>query len=237
MPLPVGLGGEERIEHARRDVGDMPTPVSVTAINANCPGRTSGFCRAIGVVEIGVGGFDRELAAVRHGVAGVDRDVEDGVLELLGVGVDRPQAGRGHGLDLDVLAQGRMQQIRHVGDHLVGVERLRRQRLLAREREQPLGQRGGALAGDGGGIEKTLDAVVALGDAALDQVERAHDDAQHIVEVVGDAAGELAERLHLLRLTQLTFGRFAACHLIEQLPVGERKPVAGGGECCEGARG
>ena len=93
-----------------------------------------------------------------------------------------------------------MQEVRHGGDHLVGVERLWRQRLLARESEQPLRQRGGTLAGDGGGIDKTLDAIVALGEAAFDEVERSHDDAQHIVEVVGDASGELAEGFHFLRL-------------------------------------
>ena len=39
----------------------------------------------------------------------------------------------------------RVQQIRHVGDHLVGIDRLRRQRLLARERKQALREDGGAL--------------------------------------------------------------------------------------------
>jgi len=47
-------------------------------------------------------------------------------------------------------------------NHLVGIERLRRQRLLPCEGKQPSRQCRGALAGDGGGIEKTLDSVVAL---------------------------------------------------------------------------
>ena len=39
--------------------------------------------------------------------------------------------------------------------------------------------------------------------------EVAHDGRQQIVEVVRDAAGELADRLHLLRLTQLLLGALA----------------------------
>ena len=38
---------------------------------------------------------------------------------------------------------------------------------------------------------------------AVDGVEPAEHQRQHVVEVVRDAAGELAERLHLLRLAQL----------------------------------
>ncbi len=39
--------------------------------------------------------------------------------------------------------------------------------------------------------------------AAVQQLQRAHDDGQHIVEIVGDPAGQLTDRLHLLRLAQL----------------------------------
>ena len=71
----------------------------------------------------------------------------------------------------------------------------------------------------------------------IDEIERAHDDAQHIVEIVGDAAGELTERLHLLRLAELAFRRLAAADLVEQLPVGGGQPVARGGEGSEGVAG
>ena len=104
-------------------------------------------------------------------------------------------------------------------DHLVGVERLRRQRLLAGKGQQPLRQRGGPLGRRRRRGEETLDGEVALLDAAGDEIVRAHDHAEHIVEVVRDAAGELAERLHFLRLPKLAFGRFAARHLLEQLAL------------------
>ncbi len=42
-----------------------------------------------------------------------------------------------------------------------------------------------------------------MDELAVDGVEPAEHQRQHVVEVVRDAAGELAERLHLLRLSQL----------------------------------
>ena len=63
-----------------------------------------------------------------------------------------------------------------------------------------------------------------------DEIVRAHDDAEHIVEIVGDAAGELAERLHFLRLAELVFHLLAPVHLLEQLIVGHKQPVVRGGK-------
>jgi hypothetical protein len=39
------------------------------------------------------------------------------------------------------------------------------------------------------------------------QLQIAEDDGQEIVEIVRDAAGQLSERFHFLRLTQACFGR------------------------------
>ena len=38
------------------------------------------------------------------------------------------------------------------------------------------------------------------------EIEAADDDREHVVEIVGDAAGQLADRLHLLDLAQLRLG-------------------------------
>ena len=45
-----------------------------------------------------------------------------------------------------------------------------------------------------------------LGKVSPDHVEAADDDGEQIVEVVSDTAGELADRLHLLRLAQKLLG-------------------------------
>ena len=93
---------------------------------------------------------------------------------------------------------------------------------------KPLGQHRGALGRAGRGVEEALDAEVALADAPRHQVVRADDDAEHVVEVVGDAAGELADRLHLLRLAQLAFDLFAPADLLDELHVGRHQLIARG---------
>jgi hypothetical protein len=40
---------------------------------------------------VDIGGAHIELAAVRHGVARIDREIDDDLLELGNVGLDRPQ--------------------------------------------------------------------------------------------------------------------------------------------------
>src|SRR3546814_9799892 len=54
-------------------------------------------------------------------------------------------------------------------------------------------------------------------------LEPADDDREHIVEVVRDAAGELADRLHLLRLAQPRLGGLALGHFGAQRIVGTFK--------------
>lgn len=75
-----------------------------------------------------------------------------------------------------------------------------------REGEQALGQPGGALRG-----------LMDLGQQCPwpafryvpeRQLQIAEDDRQQIVEIVRDAAGQLPERFHLLRLPQAGFGGF-----------------------------
>src|SRR3954451_23408487 len=44
------------------------------------------------------------------------------------------------------------------------------------------------------------------GDGVCENADAAGDDGEDVVEVVGDAAGELTDRLHLLRLAELRLG-------------------------------
>ena len=107
----------------------------------------------------------------------------------------------------DILVQRPPQHILHAGDQTADIDRRHVERLAARESEQALGQRRGALGGGHGGVDIARDAVGAPGrQMALQQVERPDHAGQHIVEVMRDAAGQLAHRLHLLRLTQRLLG-------------------------------
>ena len=81
------------------------------------------------------------------------------------------------------------------------------ERLAPREGEQAMGQRGGAVGRGRRQRRVALDFGVApLRDALLHQIKRADNAGQQIVEIVRDAAGELADRFHLLRLAQLLLG-------------------------------
>jgi hypothetical protein len=60
-------------------------------------------------------------------------------------------------------------------------------------------------------------------DPALGELEPAEHDRQHIVEVVRDAAGQLADRVHLLHLAQPRLGLFADDRRLGQLSVGLAK--------------
>ena len=89
-------------------------------------------------------------------------------------------------------------------DQRVDVDLTRLQRLLAGEGEQVPGQVGAAIGGfvDHLGDSRELRIVR---DAFGQDSDGAGDDGQNIVEVMRDAAGQLADRLHLLGLAELCF--------------------------------
>src|SRR6185503_12197567 len=87
-------------------------------------------------------------------------------------------------------------------DDVVEVEDAGHEDLLAAEGEQLPGEGGGAVPGleDLGDLAAGGVAVVEAGDHELGVAD---DDEQEVVEVVGDAAGEAADGLHLLGLAEL----------------------------------
>ena len=91
--------------------------------------------------------------------------------------------------------------------HVGNIEDPRLQRLLARERQQLAHQIGGAV-----GVLLDLHDVgkgrVARPRTQQQQVAKADHRGQQIVEIMRDPAGELADRLHLLRLHELSFETF-----------------------------
>ena len=120
-----------------------------------------------------------------------------------------PAFVREAGLDGDPLADRAVDQLEHVLDQLGRRHRLGQQRLGAGEGEQAAGQGGGAGRALHRIVEVELDLAARSAQLAPGEVEAADDHRQHVVEVVGDAAGQLADRLHLLDLAQLRLGRGA----------------------------
>ena len=221
VPLPTGLVVKNGSNARSSTSAVMPQPVSVTLMRTYSP--RPDVADLVGL-QGDVGGADAHHAGAVHRVAGVDREVDDGVLELVRIDVGRPGVGGEVDLDLDPLAQRPVEQVGHAGDQLAAVDPLGQQRLGAGERQQPPGQRRGAGRALHGVGEVGHDLALGPVQAAAGEVDAADHHRQHVVEVVGDAAGQLADRFHLLDLAELRLGelpldRFGAQRLVGVLQL------------------
>ena len=97
-----------------------------------------------------------------------------------------------------------MEQVRHAREDPVEIGRAPFHPLLAREGEELVGEPGSALSGLHGVVQQAQDAFVR--DLARRQLDRSHHGGQQIVEIVRDASGELADRLHRTALRDLVLG-------------------------------
>ena len=95
-------------------------------------------------------------------------------------------------------------QRQQVAEHRSEIDRVGLQHLLAAERQQLLRQRRGALGG-AANLQRLIADRRLRRRVLLDHAGVAEDRGEHVVEVVRDAAGELADRLHLLGLGELPF--------------------------------
>ena len=110
-----------------------------------------------------------------------------------------------HGHDLDLLAERRAQQFCDVGDGGVDVDIARMQRLAPRKGEQMLDQFAAAFGRLVDQFRRLLQGRAIL-QSRHQRLGRAGDDGQHVVEVVGHAAGEFTDGVQPLRLMQLALG-------------------------------
>ena len=105
-------------------------------------------------------------------------------------------------VDFDRAAQRMLDQPRDRLAQLAGSTLVGRQILLARERHHPPHQLGALLGGVAHLVDDLLFAL-AQRQAPLEDVHAAQHRGQQIVEIVRDAAGQLADRVHLAGLDQL----------------------------------
>ena len=92
-----------------------------------------------------------------------------------------------------------MEDLQHAGHEVVEPDHRRQQRLAAREGLKLRGQVGGATRRGHGVGDAFLQGDIGPA-LRLAELEIAEDDGQQVVEVVRDAASELAEAFELLRL-------------------------------------
>ena len=124
----------------------------------------------------------------------IERKVQQRVLQLSGIGHRRQQVVARPDHDLQGLAQGAEQQLFHMARQLQHVDRSGAQRLPAREGQQPVGQVGPAFRGADDGLRQGVVAPFPVGK----QLGIAADDGEDVVEIMGHAAGQLADGIHLL---------------------------------------
>ena len=192
------LGGEEGFENARRDLRLDPG----TGIDHRYPDVVARLQH--GIEQTGLdpvrARFQRERTALRHCVAGVERQIDQRIVELAGIdlGIERLA------FDID-------RQFHLVGQcvadqagclrHLFGnIDPLRGQRLLPREGQQAAGKFGSVARRRVDQFEPF--AVRRAREIFGQRLCIAHDDHQHVVEVVGHPTGKLPQSLERLVLAQ-----------------------------------
>ncbi len=141
--------------------------------------------------------LDGQPAPARHGVAGIDREVEQRALQLGDVGDHDGRAlGQLH-RGLNRLAERPAEQGGHARHQAVDVDLGRPQHLPAREGQQARRQIGAA---PGGSLGLARELALATAELRCQLLGVGQDHGQEIVEIVRDAARQVADRLHLLRL-------------------------------------
>ena len=136
------------------------------------------------------------------GIARVDREVDEDLLHRRRIDRDVAQIGRQRRHQLHVFADQAAQQLLQLGHQRVDVHHLRLQHLPAAEREQLPGERRRAIACRLN-LQQIQTQRILVRHLVEHQVGVAENRRQQVVEVVGDAAGQLSDCFHLLRLAQL----------------------------------
>jgi hypothetical protein len=167
---------------------------------------------------------------VFHRVARVHGEVHDHLFELAGVCLDAAQIGLQLEHELDLIADETLQHLVRVRQHAVDVEHFALHHLTPAEGEQLARERRRRLAGAVHLRDVGADGMV-LPELFHHQLAVPENAGEQIVEVVRDPAGELADRLHLLRLPELRLGvaqrryvPYSTAHDVAR-SVGERADV------------
>jgi len=137
-------------------------------------------------------GLDGEHSAVSHGVARIDDQAEKRLLELAGVGMDLAVAGAVEALDANVgIVDLAARHGEGVVDRGLNPHRLWMGSLRAGVAHQAIADLRPALGGTQDGVAKLQ---VAVGVVRGGQLGPAAHDGQEVVELMGEAGGELPHR-------------------------------------------
>ena len=195
--FPRVLGGEERLEEPAEVLG---RDTAAGVCDADHRVRAWRSAEAVLALDDGLCRGDHESgAAGPHRVTRIERQVDEHLPQhsLIRASDER----RAPELDLHeyVVAEEAAQHGRDVGHHAVQIEGRGLEDLAPRERQELLGERRAAL---GRGDDLAEERAVLHRRSEACHLRLRQDRGEDVVEVVGDASGELADRLHLLRLPE-----------------------------------
>src|SRR3984893_6159579 len=149
-----------------------------------------------------------EAPSVRHRIACVQRDIQKREFKLVGVRADwRKAALEFHG-NFDCGSERTSQHIGHASDEVGDIHGLPLEFRALREGKQPLGEGSAPIDGVDGASKPRLN-IDVIGQAPRENFEVSRNDQQQIIEIMRDAAGELAHAFELLHLLHLGPRRFA----------------------------
>ena len=198
----LALGGEEGVKNAGQHVGG-DAGAGVHHLDHHVAAGGDGFgAMGEGAIQRHVAAAQREFAALLHGIARVDGEVDQHLVKLRGVGADGAAGGFEVKRQADFFAEQAAQQAGEIGDDVVDGERAGLQGLLAAEGEE-LAHQGGAAHGTGLDLVGVIEDFVIEAGAAGDGFRAAEYGGQQIVEIMRDAAGELAHGLQFLAVGEL----------------------------------
>ncbi|MFZ0209430.1 MAG: hypothetical protein WAL59_25525 [Roseiarcus sp.] len=157
-------------------------------------------------VEDDVPTSDRKRAAIGHRVASIDGEVQESVLELIRIATHEPEGLFDRNIHSDGIADRPAEQFLYCPNQRADIDRPRIHGLSTRKSQEPVCQSSCAIRRRRGAVEESVEiANATLRDASLDKFEGADYTLQKIVEIVRDTAGQLAEGLHFLALSERFF--------------------------------
>ena len=210
------LGGEERVEDLVEVLG-LDAAAVVPHLHGDVRARGESGDLARGELDVGGGNPDMTLPG-GHGLDGVDDKVLEHLQDLGAIDADRAGVGRDRHFDLHGGTGGG--QADRVGENVAGLHDLADSAAATRKSKellaQGLGREAGALA-----VFQSRIITVFLGHG-----NTAQNGGEEVVEIVGDAAGELAEGREAVRANQL-LGREAHLARVPEDDDGADEPAGG----------
>lgn len=151
----------------------------------------------IGFVQFDIFCFENESSATRHGIACIDDQIHDDLFDLTWVRFDRKDFSVEAAGKNNIFADKPAHERFDIVGQLIQIEHLRFQHLLPAEGQELLRQHSGPFPAG-------LDLLEMIAQLLVEPVARqsqftvAVNDREKIVKVVGNAAGQPPDGLHLL---------------------------------------